>query len=369
MFSIIKECKNTKARIGCSITPRGVVETPTFFPVATQGAVKGLSPRELSETGTAGLLANAYHLYLRPGVEVIEKSGGLHKFMNFYGPIITDSGGYQVFSLSKLRKVSDEGVSFQSHIDGSKHFLSPEDVMDIQLRLGADIIVPLDECVNNQDDKDYALSAVKRTLEWARVSRGIFASRARKGIMFFGIVQGSTFDDLRSMCLKEIAALDVDGIAIGGLSVGETEEERYRILSLITDELDRRYIKYFMGYGKPQDIIKAVERGVDLFDCIIPTRFARTGTAFTSKGKMVIRNASFAKDTSSLDDDCDCYVCRNFSRSYLRHLINAKEILGIQLLTYHNIWWYNHFMARIREAIREDRFYEFKNEFLSTFDN
>jgi len=367
MFSVIKGCKDTKARLGYFVTSHGAVETPAFFPVATHAAIKGLPPKELDEIGVSGLLANAYHLYLRPGVDVIEKSGGLHKFMGFWGPIITDSGGYQVFSLSRLRKVSDEGVDFQSHIDGSRHFLSPKDIMDIQLRLGADVIVPLDECVKNPADKDYAVSAVERTLRWARVSRDIFTRRGQKDVMFFGIIQGATFNDLRQRCIEEIVSLDVDGVAIGGLSVGETEDERYRVLSFIGDKLKKEYIKYFMGYGKPSDIIEAVERGIDLFDCIVPTRFARTGTAFTDEGKIVVRNASFTNDNSPLDEACSCYVCRNFSRAYLRHLVNAKEILGVQLLTYHNIWWYNNFMVRIREAIRKDRFYQFKKNFLSRF--
>ena len=369
MFSIIKECQNTRARLGYFVTSHGAVETPAFFPVATQAAVKGLSSKELDEIGISGLLANAYHLYLRPGVDIIEQSGGIHKFMGFYGPIITDSGGYQVFSLSRLRKVSDKGVTFQSHIDGSRHFLSPEDVMDIQLRLGANVIVPLDECVKNPADKFYASRALDRTLKWARISRGIFARSKKRNVMFFGIIQGSTFNDLRERSIEEITSLDVDGIAIGGLSVGETENERYNVLSFISKKLKKEYIRYFMGYGKPIDIVEAVERGIDLFDCIIPTRFARTGTAFTDKGKLVVRNASFANDISPLDENCNCYVCRNFSRSYLRHLVNTKEILGVQLLTYHNVWWYNNFMAKIRESIRKNRFKEFKEDFLTRFEN
>jgi len=369
MFNIIKESENTKARLGCFITSFGAVETPAFFPVATQAALKGLSPKELDEIGISGLLVNAYHLYLRPGVSVIEQAGGLHNFMGFYGPIITDSGGYQVFSLSRLRKVSDEGVTFSSHIDGSRHFLSPEDVMDIQLRLGANVVVPLDECIKNPADKSYASSALERTLKWARVSHDIFKKRKVKDVMFFGIIQGSTFSDLRQRSIEGIVSLGVDGIAIGGLSVGETKDERYSILSFIGDKLKKEYIRYFMGYGRPSDIIEAVECGIDLFDCIVPTRFARTGTAFTEAGKIVVRNASFAYDTAPLDENCNCYVCRNFSRSYLRHLVNAKEILGVQLLTYHNVWWYNNFMNRIRESIRKDRFREFKKDFLSHFNN
>ncbi len=367
MFRIVKECHKTKARLGIFKTPHGVIKTPAFFPVATQAAVKGISPKELNEINVSGLLVNAYHLYLRPGVEVIEKQGGIHKFMGFYSPILSDSGGYQVFSLARLRKVEDRGVTFQSHIDGSIHFLSPRDVMDIQLRLGADIIVPLDECIKNPSDKDSAAVAANRTITWAKISRHVFESRKNKDTMFFGILQGSTFFDLREECIKEITDLGVDGIAIGGLSVGEDEETRYQLLSFISEKLDDKYLRYFMGYGKPQDIIEAVERGVDLFDCVVPTRFARTGTAFTSSGKIVIRNSPFIDDSQPLDKECTCYVCNNFSRAYIRHLINAKEILGVQLLTYHNIWWYNNFMKRIRESIEKGTFFEFKSSFLSKF--
>ncbi len=367
MFKIIKECSKTKARLGIFKTAHGIIKTPAFFPVATQGAVKGISPRDLNEINVSGLLVNAYHLYLRPGVEIVEKQGGIHKFMSFYGSILSDSGGYQVFSLARLRRVEDKGVTFQSHIDGSNHFLSPQDIMDIQLRLGSDIVVPLDECIKNPCDKESASVAVKRTIMWAEISRDIFEKRRNKNVMFFGILQGSIFCDLREECIKKITALSVDGVAIGGLSVGEEEAKRYHILSFINDKLEKKYLKYFMGYGRPQDILEAVERGVDLFDCVVPTRFARTGTAFTKEGKIVIRNYPFVEDCSPIDEECRCYVCSNFTRSYIRHLINAKEILGIELLTYHNIWWYNNFMKKIRESIEEGRFFEFKKEFLSRF--
>ena len=367
MFRVIKKCKDAKAREGIFKTPYGMVKTPAFFPVATQGAVKGLSPKDLAQIGIEGLLVNAYHLYLRPGVDVVEDAGGLHKFMGFYGPLITDSGGYQILSLAKLRKVEDAGVTFQSHIDGSLKFLSPADVMDIQLRLGADVVVPLDECIKAPASREDAARSVQRTIRWARICRDVFEKRSNKEIMFFGILQGANFLDLREECLKGILGLGIDGIAIGGLSVGEDQGVRYDILSLLESKLDDKYLRYFMGYGQPQDILEAVSRGIDLFDCIIPTRFARTGTAFTGEGRIVVRDASFCHDRLPLDRDCHCYVCNNFSRSYIRHLVNVKEMLGFWLLTYHNLFWYNKFMADIRQAIENDSFRKFKNNFLAKF--
>lgn len=368
-FKVIKSSKNTKARSGLLNTKHGSVKTPAFFPVATQAAVKALSPKDLSEINISGLLVNAYHLYLRPGIDLIEEMGGLHNFMGFYGPIITDSGGYQIFSLEKLRKISDDGVAFNSHIDGSLKFLSPQDVIRMQLRLGSDIVVPLDECVGFGSNKDYVNLAVKRTVDWAKTSKNIFDKEKKESTLFLGIVQGSTFLDLREWCLEGILKLGVDGIAIGGLSVGEPSHKRYSVLSLIDSKLESSYLRYFMGYGMPTDIVEAVERGIDIFDCVIPSRVARTGTVFTWRGKIVVRNASFSSDDRPLDNECQCYVCNNFSRAYLRHLINAKEILGAHLLTYHNVWWYNGLMQNIRKAIEEDNFVNFKKEFLSRFDS
>ena len=367
MFKIIKKCNCSKARSGIFHTAHGDIKTPAFFPVATQGAVKGLSSRDLNEIAVSGLLANAYHLYLRPGVDVVERAGGLHNFMGFYGPLITDSGGYQVFSLAKLRAVSDKGVTFQSHIDGSTHSLSPEDIMNIQLRLGADVVVPLDECVKSPAEKNCVALSVSRTSRWAKISKDVFDNQKKKDVFFFGILQGSVFLDLREQSLSAISGLGVDGIAIGGLSVGEDSRERYAVLSLIEEKADSSYLRYFMGYGKPGDILEAVERGIDLFDCVIPTRVARTGTAFSVKGKVVVRNASFSNDSAPIDEECGCFVCKNFSRAYIRHLVNAKEILAVQLLSYHNIWWYNNLMRRIRSAIENDTFPEFKKEFLSQY--
>jgi queuine tRNA-ribosyltransferase len=368
MFKVVKEDKFTKARLGIFKNRRDCIQTPSFFPVATQGAVKGLSPKELEEIGVEGLLVNAYHLYLRPGTDVIKKCGGLHRFIGFYKTIITDSGGYQIFSLEKLRKVNDQGVEFQSHIDGSTIFLSPQDVISIQLDLDSDVVVPLDECVKFPISKEYTAVACKRTIEWAKKSKEYFEKYKKEGVAFFGIVQGSTFIDLREECLEEILKLGIDGVCIGGLSVGEPEDLRYNVLSFLGEKIDKNYIRYFMGYGKPKDILKAVSLGIDLFDCVIPTRFARTGTVYTDEGKLVIRNSTYINDSKPLDKNCACYVCKNFSRAYLRHLVNAKEILGVQLLTYHNVFWYKNFMTRIREAIKEDRFVEFKDKFLTIFE-
>jgi queuine tRNA-ribosyltransferase len=367
MFKITKEDKKTKARTGVFNTAHGSLETPSFFPVATQAAVKGVTTKDLEEIGIDGLLVNAYHLYLRPGVEVIEKCGGLHKFMHFDKTIITDSGGYQIFSLEKLRKVSDEGVTFQSHIDGASFSLTPQEVVRIQLALGTDVAVPLDECIKLPASFEDAKIACERTIDWAKKSKEYFEKNNNADSLFFGIVQGASYLDLRKKCLDEIVKLGIDGLCIGGLSVGEGEDLRYNVLSFIGDNADKKYLRYFMGYGLPQDILQAVSLGVDLFDCVIPTRFGRTGTAFTEEGIIVVRNSPYINDTSPVDKECGCYVCRNFSRAYVRHLINVNEMLAAQLLAYHNIFWYKNFMDNIRSAIKEDSFTQFKKDFLLKF--
>ncbi|MFA7676635.1 MAG: tRNA guanosine(34) transglycosylase Tgt [Candidatus Omnitrophota bacterium] len=367
MFTILHEDSRTKARSGVFNTPRDKFDTPAFFPVATQAAVKGITPDQLDDIGIEGLLVNAYHLYLRPGIEVIASCGGLHKFMGFDKTIITDSGGYQIFSLQRLRKVNDNGVEFQSHIDGKTFFLSPKDVMRIQIALGADIIVPLDECVKFPASYEDALRAVKRTISWARASKEVFEENNSGNQLFFGIIQGSTYRDLREMSLEGAMKLNLDGLCLGGLSVGEDRDLRYNILSFIQEQADKKCLRYFMGHGKPLEIIEAVSLGIDLFDCVIPTRFGRTGTAFTSEGEIVVRNSPFSDDSIPLDSECDCYVCKKFSRAYLRHLINVKEILGVQLLSYHNVFWYNRFLNRIREAIKDDKFYDFRKAFIAKY--
>lgn len=367
MFTLIKKDSQTKARIGMFKSRVGQFQTPTFFPVATQATVKGMSCRDLAEINNDGLLVNAYHLFLRPGVDVVKHCGGLHQFMQFPKTIITDSGGYQIFSLERLRKVTDDGVDFSSHIDGKRFFLTPEDVIEIQLGLKSDVVVPLDECVKFPTSYEDAKKAVERTTAWAKKSRKYFDSNAKPGVNFFGIVQGATYPDLRKQSLEEITKIGVDGICLGGLSVGEPEDLRYEMVSCIEKNSGESYLRYFMGYGRPNDIIEAVSCGVDLFDCVIPTRYARTGTAFTWDGQMVVRNAPYISDIEGLDKDCDCFVCKNYSRAYLRHLINAKEMLGVQLLTYHNIYWYRNFMLQIQQAIQEDRFLQFKASFLARF--
>lgn len=367
MFKQKIKDEDTKARTGLFSTQRGDVFTPAFFPVATQGSVKSLNNCQLSEIGVQGYLANAYHLYLRPGIEVIKKIGGLHKFMAVDKPILTDSGGYQIFSLARLRRVEDKGVEFQSHLDGDSIYLTPEKSIDIQLALGSDILVPLDECISNPADYKKASEAVTRTLLWAKKSKEYFKKNANPNNLFFGIIQGSTYNDLRERCLESILKLGVDGLCVGGLSVGENRQVRYNTLSYFTDLAGWDYLRYFMGYGKPDEIIEAVSLGIDLFDCVIPTRYARTGTAFTGKGELVVRNSPYISDSAPIDSECDCYSCREFSRAYIRHLINAKEMTGIQLLAYHNVYWYNNFLKKIREAIENNNFLKFKKDFLSKY--
>lgn len=369
MFEVVKKDTITKARLGVFTTRHGQVSTPAFFPVATQGTIKGLSSKDLNDIGVRGVLVNAYHLFLRPGTGIIKSAGGLHKFMGFDKAVISDSGGYQVFSLESLRKVTSGGVEFQSHVDGRTFFLAPCDIIQIQCDLGSDVILPLDECVKYPSVYDYACIAANRTLEWASVSQHFFEKK-HSASSFFGIVQGATYPDLREKCAKELIRIGVDGIAVGGLSVGEPENVRYNMLSIVIDTVAREkkdYLIYFMGYGKPRDILEAVSLGVDLFDCVVPTRFGRTGTAYTHQGKVIVRNALYACDFSPLDKECECFVCRNYTRAYLRHLINVKEMTGLYLLTYHNVWWYNNFMKNIRNALLEKRFGEFKNEFLARF--
>ena len=367
MFTVIKKDIKTKARTGYFKTQGNEFNTPCFFPVATQATVKGLSSRQLKEIGVDGLLVNAYHLFLRPGTEVIKECGGLHSFMGFDKTIITDSGGYQIFSLEKLRKISDKGVEFQSHIDGKAFFLTPEEAIRIQLDLGSNIVVPLDECVKYPATKECARRAMKRSLDWAKRGKDYFDKHNKNNRLFWGIIQGSTYRDLREECVEGLLSLGLEALCIGGLSVGEPPDLRYNILSFIHDKSQEKYLRYFMGYGRPQDILEAVSLGVDLFDCIVPTRFGRTGTAFTDEGEVTVRNAVYSRDKGPIDKNCSCYTCCNFSRAYLRHLINVKEMLGVQLITYHNVFWYKNFMVKIREAIDKEKFAEFKKECLNRF--
>lgn len=361
-FRVTHRDSLTQARCGCLTLERGEIETPVFMPVGTQATVKALSPQDLSACGARIILSNAYHLYLRPGLDVIREAGGLHRFMGWPGPILTDSGGYQIFSLATLRKIKDEGLEFQSHLDGSRHFLRPEDVVGIQRVLGSDIMMPLDECVSYPSTHHEAALAVARTTLWANRSKKEW-EREGKG-MLFGIIQGSTYDDLRQRSAQELADIGFPGYAIGGLSVGEPPDLRYNTLRSTVVFCPQDSPRYLMGVGLPEDILDAVSLGVDMFDCVVPTRYGRSGTAFTSSGKLTVRNGEFARDMRPLDEACGCLCCRDFTRAYLRHLFNAHEMLGPRLVSYHNIYFFLHLLDQARCAIRENRFQEFRDLFL-----
>jgi queuine tRNA-ribosyltransferase len=354
-FSVIKKESSSNARLGRLVTPHGEVETPAFMAVGTAATVKAMTPRDLEDAGCRIVLGNTYHLYLRPGVDVIEKLGGLHRFMGWNGPILTDSGGFQVFSLGALRKISEEGVEFQSHLDGSSHKLTPEKVVDIQERLGSDIAMVLDECIPHPAERDYVRASTLRTMRWAERS---LRARQKTDMALFGIVQGGMFEDLRLECARELTALPFDGFAAGGLGVGEEETALRAIGGYTASLLPEDRPRYLMGIGRPEDLVAAVAAGYDLFDCVLPTRNARNGALFTSAGKMNIRRAEYASDPRPADEACDCYGCRHFSRAYLRHLHLAGEILAAHLLTLHNLTFYQCLMARLRAAIREDKLQE-----------
>ncbi|HHV15928.1 MAG TPA: tRNA guanosine(34) transglycosylase Tgt [Gelria sp.] len=363
-FELLKQDSSSAARLGRITTGHGVIDTPVFMPVGTQGTVKTLTPEELYEIGVQIILSNAYHLYLRPGEELIAQAGGLHRFMNWKGNILTDSGGFQVFSLAKLRRTTDEGVYFNSHIDGSVHFLSPEKVMHIEQQLGADIVMCFDECAPYPCSYEEALQAVIRTSLWAERCK---ESHHRSDQTLFAIVQGNIFPDLREKSALELIKMDFPAYAIGGLSVGEPKEDMYRILELMHDLLPVDKPRYLMGVGTPEDLLEGVKRGVDMFDCVLPTRLARHGTAYTAAGKITVRNASYADDFSPIDNSCDCYVCRNYSRAYLRHLIKAEEMLAHRLLSYHNVYFLVKLMENIRSAIKLGQFSTFYHDFLNTY--
>jgi len=355
-FDISKKSKRSKARVGKIVTYHGAIDTPAFLPVGTQGTVKAASPRILIEVGTEIILCNTYHLYLRPGIDVIRAAGGLHKFINWKGPILTDSGGYQIFSLSRLRKMDDEGALFCSHVDGSEHMITPEKVIEIQKVFGSDIIMPLDECIHYHCDKSKVKDAADRTTRWAERSIKAFRSHnSNFDQVLFGITQGGMHKDLRERSAEEIRSLDFPGYGIGGLSVGEPHELMLEMLEISADNLEYEKPKHLMGVGFPEDITDAVKHGIDLFDCVLPTRLARHGAFLTKEGKSIIRNSQFEKDFTTLDKDCDCYTCRNFTRAYLRHLFMAKEMLSAMLLTIHNLRYYIRMMAKIRKDITEDK--------------
>ena len=359
-FRVLHRCSGGRARVGEIETPHGTFETPIFMPVGTQGSVKGVSPHELVEAGVRIILANTYHLYLRPGHGIVESLGGLHNFMSWQGPILTDSGGFQVYSLSRLRDISEEGVTFQSHLDGSRHFIGPKEAMEIQEALGADIIMTFDECVPYPADHDYVLGAVERTTRWAGKC---LQHKKRNDQALFGIVQGGMYPDLREKSARELVEMDFQGYALGGLSVGEDSETRQRVIEETIGFLPENKPVYLMGVGRPEDIIEAVIQGVDMFDCVMPTRNARNGTLFTSKGKISIKNARYADDMEPLDAACECYTCTHYSRAYLRHLFMARELLAYRLNTIHNLWFYMHLIERLKTAIKNDQIEEYGRDF------
>jgi queuine tRNA-ribosyltransferase len=358
------------ARTGILTTGHGDVETPAFMPVGTQATVKSLSPDDLRAAGTQIILANTYHLHLRPGEALIKEAGGIHRFMSWPGPILTDSGGYQVFSLADLRKISFDGVSFRSHIDGSSRHLTPESVIDIQLDIGSDIMMVLDHCAEYPCSRETAAEAVARTTQWAERSLAPYGPRVtRDGYerVIFAIVQGSVFEDLRERSARELTSLDFPGYAIGGLSVGESKKDLYGVAAFTAKLLPEDKPRYLMGVGFPEDLVEAVARGIDMFDCVMPTRNARNGTVFTSRGRVILKNSSNRDDFGPLDPDCDCYTCRNYSRAYLRHLFMAGEMLGPRLATVHSIRFYLHLMEEMRQVIKEDLFSQWRKEFYEKY--
>ena len=374
MFNLIKKSGN--ARRGTLKTPHGEIQTPFFMTIGTVGAIKGLIPDEVRDLGGQVILSNTYHLHLRPGEDLIEKAGGLHKFMNWDGPILTDSGGYQIFSLAKIRKIKDEGVEFRSHLDGQKIFLTPEKAIEIQQKLGSDIMMCLDECPPHPADKEYVEKSLELTTRWAKRCHAsqisdlksqnrIRNQKSKIKNLLFGIIQGGMYPDLREKSAKQLIKIGFDGYAIGGLSVGEPNEMMYEMLDATVPHLPEDKPRYLMGVGTPQDILEAVERGIDMLDCVLPTRNARHGHMFTSEGIVRLKQAALKDDFTPLDPNCDCYVCKNYTKAYLRHLFISKEILSVRLNTYHNVAFYLNLMKQIREAIEKDKFAEFKSKLLT----
>lgn len=363
-YELIKQCPHTGARAGRIHTPHGSFDTPIFMPVGTQASVKTLAPEELKEMGAGIILSNNYHLFLRPGSKLVKEAGGLHKFMNWDRAILTDSGGFQVFSLGDLRKISEEGVTFRSHIDGSKKFLSPEIATQSQMDLGADIIMAFDECVPYPADFKYTRESMELTLRWAQRCKDTMTN-PNQGL--FGIVQGGMYKDLRIECANRLVDMDFPGYAVGGLSVGEPKELMYEMLDITLEDLPQNKARYLMGVGTPDCLVEGVMRGIDMFDCVYPTRVARNGTAMTWNGRLVIKNAQYEHDFHPIDEHCNCYTCRNYSRAYIRHLVRVNEIFGLRLLTIHNLHFLIDFMRQMRQSIMEDRFPEFYRKFTANF--
>lgn len=364
-YKLIKKSKDTKARVGEIKTNHGIIKTPVFMPVGTRATVKTMTPEEVKDLGAQIILSNTYHLFLRPGPEIIEKAGGLHKFMNWHGPILTDSGGFQVFSLSANRKITEEGVTFRSHIDGSKQFLSPEVSIDVQNSLGSDIIMAFDECAPYPATYEYIEHSMNRTTRWAKRCKDHHKNTDNQAL--FGIVQGGMYKDLRKKSAEDLVAMDFPGYAVGGLSVGEPKDIMVDILDYTTDFLPEDKPRYLMGVGTPDYLFEAVEHGIDMADCVLPTRIARNGTAMTSAGRVIAKNGKYKEDFTSLDENCDCYTCKNYTKAYIRHLFNVNEILAYGLLSIHNIYFLTKLMENIRNAILEDRFLEYKKEFYESY--
>ena len=364
-YELIHTCKQTGARYGILHTPHGDFETPIFMPVGTQATVKTLIPDEIKEVSDGLILGNTYHLWLQPGDELIKEFGGIRGFMKWNGALLTDSGGYQVFSLSKMRKITEEGVEFRHHKSGEKLFLSPEKSIEIQNNLGADIIMSFDECPPFDSDYKYMKDSVDRTIRWAK--RGKEAHKNPETQALFGIVQGGGNKEIRKYCMEELAKIDFPGYSIGGLSVGESKKDMYEMLEFLKDVMPKDKPRYLMGVGSPDDLIVGSMNGIDMFDCVLPTRNARHGSAFTHNGKIQVKNLELKYSKEPLDSECDCYVCKTFTRAYLNHLIKADEILGMRLISYHNLYFLKSLMHDIRAAIKEDRLLDFKNEFFKKF--
>ncbi|WP_368652186.1 tRNA guanosine(34) transglycosylase Tgt [Ornithinibacillus sp. 4-3] len=364
-YELIKTCKQTGARLGKVHTPHGSFDTPMFMPVGTLATVKTMSPEELIQMNAQIILSNTYHLWLRPGDDLIKEAGGLHKFMNWNRPILTDSGGFQVFSLSGIRKIEEEGVYFRHHLSGEKLFFSPEIAMGIQNNLGPDIMMVLDECPPYPASYEYMKNSVERTSRWAE--RSLEAHQRKNDQALFGIIQGGEYEDLRKQSAQDLLSLDFPGYAIGGLSVGESKEVMNQVLESTTPLMPTNKPRYLMGVGSPDALIDGAIRGVDMFDCVLPTRIARNGTCMTSTGRLVVRNAKYARDLRPIDENCNCHVCKNYTRAYVRHLINCNETFGFRLTTYHNLHFLLELMKQVREAIMEDRLGDFKEAFFEQY--
>ena len=364
-YNLLHEEKNTKARLGTIETNYGVVDTPMFMPVGTRATVKMLTPEELYDVHSGVILANTYHLWLRPGEDLVEKAGGLHKFMNYHGPILTDSGGFQVFSLANPKDITEEGVHFKSHIDGSKLFLTPEKSIQIQNKLDSDIAMSFDECPPASATYEYMKNSIERTLRWAARGKKVHANPRQS---LFGIVQGGAYEDLRKFSATETVKLDFDGYSIGGVANdNESKEDMYKAIDYSIPYLPKDKLRYLMGVGEPSDIVEGVIRGIDMFDCVLPTRIARHGNAFTKHGKINIKNAKYKEDFTPIEKDCDCYACRNYTKAYIRHLVNVDESLGGRLLSIHNIRFLIRLTEELREAIKEDRLLEYREEFYKNY--